>query len=103
MTKWHGLRELVLAEITQRREEGCDVAGFPEHLDAAGTDETRLMDVYRELAKLEPSTDFKYDEPNDLESIRNERPTGPRMLAANRGEGEWQDKFYGAWLGRAAG
>lgn len=103
MTKWHGLRELASAEITQRREEGCDVAGFPEHLDAAGTDETRLMDVYRELAKLEPSTDFKYDEPNDLESIRNERPTGPRMLAANRGEGEWQDKFYGAWLGRAAG
>lgn len=103
MTKWHGLRELVSAEITQRREEGCDVAGFTEHLDAAGTDESRLMGVYHELAKLAQSPDFKYVEPNGLESIRSERPAGPRMLAVDWDEDKWQDKFYGAWLGRAVG
>ncbi|WP_018758039.1 ADP-ribosylglycohydrolase family protein [Paenibacillus terrigena] len=103
MTKWIGLREIVREEITQRREEGCDVLGFTERLDAAGTNESQLMDVYHALMALEPSTDFKYVEPSELEEIRTERPIGPRMMVNNWDDSTWQDKFYGAWLGRTAG
>lgn len=96
---------LVKEEIVQRREEGCETAGFAERLAAAGRDYEALMAVYRELSELTVSADFPYREPSDLETIRAARPTGPRTLPApaSRGEAEWKDKFYGAWLGRCAG
>lgn len=103
MSKWIGLRDIVREEITQRREEGCQVSGFIERLDAAGTNESQLMEVYHALMALEPSSTFKYTEPSDLESIRTERPEGPRKLTSNMKDHEWQNKFYGAWLGRSAG
>jgi len=103
MAKWIGLREIVRDEIQQRREEGCDVSGFAERLEAAGTDEAPIMDVYRALTALEPSGDFKYIEPSDLEGIRSERPEQPRIAAGAWDDAEWQNKFYGAWLGRAVG
>lgn len=103
MTKWVGLRDILREEIMQRGEEGCDVTGFTERLEAAGMDEAQIMEVYRTLMALEPSADFKYIEPSDLEAIRAERPEGPRMITRNWDEAEWQNKFYGAWLGRSAG
>ncbi|MFC5403206.1 ADP-ribosylglycohydrolase family protein [Cohnella soli] len=103
MAEWLGLREIVRDEIQQRGEEGCDTAGFTERLGAAGTDEAPIMEVYHELMALEPRADFKYIEPSDLESIHAERPEGPRKMTANLDEAEWQNKFYGAWLGRSAG
>ncbi|OPA73597.1 hypothetical protein BVG16_27695 [Paenibacillus selenitireducens] len=103
MTKWIGLREIVREEMTQRREEGCDVTGFMERLDAAGTNESHLMDVYHALMALVPSAEFKYTEPSALEAIRAERPEGPRIMTSTWDDNEWHNKFYGAWLGRAAG
>ncbi|MFD0710909.1 ADP-ribosylglycohydrolase family protein [Paenibacillus sp. GCM10027626] len=103
MTKWIGLREIVSKEIIQRREEGCDVSGFEERLEAADTNEAKLMEVYHALMALEPDAAFKYIEPSGLEEIRAERPEGPRSLTSNWNDDEWQNKFYGAWLGRAAG
>jgi hypothetical protein len=86
MTKWIGLRELVRDEIKQRGEEGCIVEGMSERLEAAGTDEAKLMEVYQALMALEPRADFKYIEPSDLETIRAERPDGPRILSGNGDE-----------------
>ncbi|MDR0268204.1 ADP-ribosylglycohydrolase family protein [Paenibacillus sp.] len=103
MTKWFGLREIVRSEITQRREEGCDVTGFMERLEAAGTSESQLMDVYDALSVLVPDAAFKYVEPSELEAIRAERSEGPRILTDHLDDSEWQNKFYGAWLGRSAG
>lgn len=103
MTKWIGLRELVRQEIQQRREEGCHVTGFMERLEGADMDEAQIMGIYRELMALEISPDFKYIEPSDLEAIRTERPEGPRIVSSDWDDEVWQNKFYGAWLGRAAG
>lgn len=90
-------------EIIQRGEEGCQVDGMHERLEAAGTDEAKLMEVYQALMAFEPRADFKYIEPSELKAIRAERPDGPRILSGNWDELKWQDKFYGAWLGRSAG
>lgn len=103
MTKWIGLRELVRDEIKQRGEEGCYVEGMTEGLEAASTDDAKLMEVYQTLMALEPRADFKYIEPSELEAIRAERPDGPRILPGNGDELKWQDKFHGVWLGRSAG
>lgn len=103
MAGWADLKELVQKEIVQRREEGCDTAGFEVKWKEAGDDESKLMAVYEELGKLEVSADFPYDEPSGLEEIRAARPAGPRRLDAGLGEEEWRDRFLGAWLGRSAG
>ncbi|MBG9795166.1 crystallin [Paenibacillus dendritiformis] len=93
----------VREEIKQREEEGCPIGGFHAKLEAAAGDEGKLMAVYAELSALEPAPDFPYSEPNGLAESRSERPEGPRKLQADWTETEWQDKFYGAWLGRCAG
>ncbi|MGI2296329.1 ADP-ribosylglycohydrolase family protein [Paenibacillus sp. GXUN7292] len=103
MTKWIGLNEIVREEIQQRKEEGCDVTGFAERLESAGMAEAQIMDVYHALMALEPSADFKYIEPSELEEIRAQRPEGPRTIVSHLDDNEWQNKFYGAWLGRSAG
>ncbi|PYI57521.1 ADP-ribosylglycohydrolase family protein [Paenibacillus flagellatus] len=100
------LTSLIRLEIVQRREEGCDVAGFGERLDAAaGAGRDALMALYRELAELPVSPDFPFEEPSELEPIRRSRPEGRRSLEANvsSDESAWKDKMYGAWLGRCAG
>ncbi|WP_338554666.1 ADP-ribosylglycohydrolase family protein [Paenibacillus sp. KS-LC4] len=103
MAGWDKLREIVRFEMIQRGEEGCDVNGFAEKLAAAGENPAALMEIYNELSALEVSADFPYEEPSDLEAIRRLRPEGPRTLAADLTNEQWQDKFYGAWLGRCVG
>ncbi|MHA6484860.1 ADP-ribosylglycohydrolase family protein [Paenibacillus sp. strain BS8-2] len=103
MAGWTNLFELVEKEVVQRREEGCEVAGFAERVRAAEQDETQLMRIYNELMQLEISPDFPFDEPSDLAGIRALRPAGPRQLNAEFTDEQWRDKFYGAWLGRSIG
>jgi len=100
---WDALHSIVRDEITQRREEGCDVAGAEEKLRAAGEDENKLMALYADLMALDVASDWPFVEPNDLEAIRAERPEGPRRLPASLSEAQWRDKFHGAWLGRSVG
>ncbi len=47
--------------------------------------------------------DYSYDEPSDLESIRSQRPSGPRTLALGMSEATRRSRISGAWLGRCAG
>lgn len=107
-------RQLIRAELTQRREEGCDTsvieprvaAALAEAADRADTgsaDETPFEALYDELDALEPASSFPYREPSELEAIRALRPPGPRRLALPLADDEVRDRIHGAWLGRAAG
>ncbi|TMV43577.1 ADP-ribosylglycohydrolase family protein [Paenibacillus mesophilus] len=103
MAGWTSLDELVKKEVVQRSQEGCEVDGYAEKVAAAGTDEARLMSLYNEMIALPIRSDFPYEEPSELADIRALRPDGPRKLSDSLDEAGWQDKFYGAWLGRSAG
>jgi ADP-ribosylglycohydrolase len=103
MAGWTLLDTLVQNEVVQRKEEGCDVEGYAERVEAAGTDQEKLMAIYNELMALPIRSDYPYEEPSELNEIRLLRPEGPRQLSDTLDEAQWQDKFYGAWLGRSAG
>lgn len=103
MAGWERLQETLFFELMQRKEEGCDVDGFPEKLAQAGEDEAKLMQIYYELMALPIADDFPFQEPSTFQEIRALRPVGPRQLEANWTEAQWRDKFYGAWLGRSVG
>ena len=103
----HIERQLIESELTQRREEGCDVGALAARIEQALQEEARDSDVfvalYDELDALEPAPSFPYEEPSDLEGIRALRPEGPRRMDVNLSEDAVRDRIYGAWLGRAAG
>ncbi len=103
MAGWEQLQETVRLELLQRMEEGCQAGSLTDKLAAAGSDEMKLMEVYRELMELKVAEDFPYREPSGLAEIRSLRPDGPRKLDARWSPAEWRDKFYGAWLGRSVG
>ena len=92
-------------EMCQRREEGCDLSEIEGRVEDAlkVNDAEKLHLLLSELDSLEPAASFPYSEPSDLESIRAERPDGPRRVAVNLTEAETLDRIHGAWLGRAAG
>lgn len=90
MAGWERLQETVRLELQQRIEEGCRPGSLAEKLAAAGSDEGKLMEVYRELMALPVAADFPYEEPSDLASIRRLRPGGPRKLAVNWTPEEWR-------------
>ncbi|MFC4776226.1 ADP-ribosylglycohydrolase family protein [Paenibacillus sp. GCM10023252] len=103
MAGWAPLKQLIEEEIKQRRDEGCRVDSFDERIEAIDShNREELMRVYEELTALKPIS-YPYDEPNELEAIRQLRPEGPRLLSETYSEEEWRDRFYGAWLGRSIG
>jgi ADP-ribosylglycohydrolase len=102
---WMELGFLLRAEMTQRRQEGYDVAALEAKLDGLG-DRPALADIEAllgELQTLKPQADFPYDEPSDLEAIRGLRPDGPRRFQVTFAEPKLYDRILGAWLGRCAG
>jgi hypothetical protein len=56
-----------------------------------------------ETRRLPMRQDYPYVEPSDLESIRSQRPSGPRTLALGMNEATRRSRIAGAWLGRCAG
>jgi len=92
--------DLLKVEITQRREEGCDVAGFGGRLAQLSTLD-QAQELYDQLMALTPVT--SYVEPSDLKGIRAERPEGPRRLPVELSHDELSDRIRGGWLGRCAG
>ncbi|KRE98401.1 hypothetical protein ASG89_05155 [Paenibacillus sp. Soil766] len=104
MAGWSQLRGLVKGEVTQRREEGCNVEEIQAEIQASPKlTDSQLMEIYQRLMALKPSSEFPFQEPNGLEEIRGLRPEGPRKLTYSLTEEQWKDKFYGAWLGRCSG
>ena len=100
-------RQLIRVELTQRREEGCDVSNIEPRVQAAlaaePRDDTAFEALYNELDALTPASSFPYEEPSDLDAIRALRPDGPRRMALSLSDDEIHDRIHGAWLGRAAG
>lgn len=93
------IRELLEAEIIERREEGVDVPDYSARMENA--DDKELETIYEELMALPIRPDFPYEEPDELADI----------LAASTGctykktpnADTIVDQFHGAWLGRIAG
>ena len=98
------LEQLVRREITQREEEGCDVAEAREVFNKIKIrSRSKLEEILKSLSKISPTVDFPYKEPSDLLGIRDERLEGPRRINLKIPDGELLDKIYGGWLGRCAG
>ena len=98
------LEYLIQAEITQRREEGCDITDVEQKFYALKEkNRASLEGLLDELEGLSPKVDFPYPEPSILETIRTARPRGPRRMKIDLSGNELYDRIYGAWLGRCAG
>lgn len=98
------LHAMVRAEIRARAEEGCDVSAVIERMEEL--EETRsassnLEGLLESLGELEPDSNFRFDEPGDLDAIEAARPADPPGRFAVTGD--LQDRILGAWLGRCAG
>lgn len=109
MAGWTHERGLLMAEVTQCRDEGCTV---PESLvdaisDLASAsqvwDETQSLALWQSLDGLKPDARLASAEPNDLDAIRALRPDGPRELKWQPDQAELVDRMHGAWTGRAVG
>ncbi len=97
------LKHLLQAEVTQRREEGCDVTGFDA--EVAGLlpgDMESAEALYAALDNLAPERDSPYSEPTSLDGIRAARPAGVRKVDLTLDDA-LLDRIHGAWLGRCAG
>jgi ADP-ribosylglycohydrolase len=102
--RYEELEGLVKEELTQREEEGCDVAEARKALtNIKGKNRVKLEAILKGIEKLSPRTDFPYVEPSDLKGIRAERLKSPRKIALELSEKQILDKIYGGWLGRCAG
>jgi hypothetical protein len=94
--------DLVHHELDQRRETGYEVEHLAERF--AGTDPDDrdvLLGLLDELARAERHGPWPYQEPDDLDGIRDLLPAvaaGPRP-----GDIELADRILGGWLGRIAG
>jgi len=102
---WNEMPSVIRYEMSQRREEGCDLGGLEGRVEDAlkDNDEAKLRHLLSELDDLAPATSFPYAEPSTLNEIRAARPDGPRRVAVNQSQAEILDHIYGAWLGRGAG
>ena len=106
MAGWDTERGLLQAEVTQRRDEGCEI---PQWLrDAIGAlppvdDSAQTAPLWEALGRLAPDARLADAEPNELAAIRTLRPDGPRDLDWRPGDGELVDRLHGAWTGRAVG
>lgn len=94
---------LLREEIRQRRQEGCQVAGFERRARDAGQDVARLNDLYDRLMAREPVPRWAEAEPSDLPGIRRLCPRGPRRLKSPVSAARLRDRLRGAFLGRCAG
>ena len=95
----------------QAREEGREEAAIAElepQIEAAlseaqNGDDSRAASLLEQLLAIPVSTQFPFNEPSDLESIKALRATGVRRFAKSWSDDELLDKLHGAWLGRCSG
>lgn len=101
---WLTIKTLLQAEVTQRREEGCDVTGFDaEVANLLPGDMESAEALYAALDNLAPEYGFPYQEPLGLDGIRAARPAGVRRMDLEPDDEVLLDRIYGAWLGRCVG
>jgi len=95
-------------ELQQLSQEGCDTWEHERRLSLiqkeAGPDVLKRLRAFCDgLPNLKPSLDFPFDEPSNLEAIKERRPAGPRHLAVSLSPEVLDEKTTGAWQGRIAG
>lgn len=102
---WTQISSLVRMELTQRREEGCDVTALAEEVDAIddATPVQKIEELFDRLQALQVAAGFPYDEPSDLPGILAARPAPVELPGLSLSDAGLQDRMYGAWLGRSAG
>jgi len=103
MAGWTDLKGLLQEEIQQRKEEGCNVTGFKERLDAAAQNPRQLNALYDELMALEGDKALDAKEPSDLAGIRALRPASAKERIGFAKAPIDKDLFRGAWIGRSCG
>jgi len=96
------------AELTTRREQGCDTWDLEREVSllkrqGAGCPLSRLKALCELVERLEPASGGPYSEPSELTAIRAERPEGPRVIGAAPSAEDVADRTLGAWIGRVAG
>ncbi len=102
---WMQTHFLLMAELEQLEQEGCDVSGFKTQV-AALTEDTpqeTMLALYDRLSQLRPDPAFSSVEPSDLEGIRQARSHSDVLPAARMPEEALKDHILSAWLGRCAG
>ena len=97
------LENRVQQEIEARTLQGYDMDGLADRLSGASGDRAALLSLLDELYARPLQSDWPYDEPSDLEDIRQARGSAPDLPEFYLAEGEIRNKIHGAWLGRAAG
>ncbi len=102
---WMTLPFLIMIEMMQLEEEGCDISAYKAQA-AAFNDQSstaEMLAFYDKLSTLTPTADFPYSEPSDLEGIRAARPANRPEIRLDLSDEALQDRILGAWLGRSAG
>ena len=106
---WEAYSSELLIEYRQSIEEGLDVAQYKTLFEAVakmpkGEQKEKMADVLFDIVKNSKQvSNYKYNEPSDLEKIRFLRPEfeykeGKKLTAA-----ALKDKILGAWNGRICG
>ncbi len=99
--------QLLQDEVTQRREEGCEVTELQERvaaLKAKGAEPSaqEVEELWALAETLQPLPTFPYSEPSDWEALVATWQELPPLRVTLR-DGELYDRIKGAWLGRVAG
>ncbi|MFW6028657.1 MAG: ADP-ribosylglycohydrolase family protein [Halanaerobiales bacterium] len=104
MAGYENLDDLLLKEIQQKEEEGCefDSKKFIDMINN-NNDIKSLYNIYKNLNEIEVSEKFPYYEPSMLEKINQEKPGMQFELDKKILKSELLDKVNGAWLGRSIG
>ena len=102
---WMKLPFLLMIELMQREEEGCEVSPFRAEVSALtdASSPAEMWALYDRISTLQPIPDFPYDEPSMLDGIRKARPAKHTHPAFTLSEDTLKDRILGAWLGRCVG
>lgn len=105
---WLDLKDRVGYELTQLKEEGCDVSALNEkweHIKSGfglGEIPTEIVEnFYKELSLLTPAAGSR-KEPSGWEEIRVAFPAS-KYPKHNLSSAELENRILGGWLGRSAG
>ncbi len=98
------LAENLMLEIQQRAEQGYDVAHLQQSIEAFSLlTKKKLYDIYRQVLMTGQRIDYPYKEPDNLEEIQSQRPSGPRETTISLTAQNLHDRISGAWQGRVIG
>lgn len=94
---------LVREEVNQLFEEGREIdrEKYLELINANAENKAKLMEIYDSLCALPMRSDYKYNEPSELEEIYAESDIG--TLPEDKYTPVDKEYFRGAWLGRCIG